>query len=86
MQLPPIVSESQWQQAHEELLAKEKEATRASDALAAERRRQPMVEFSTDYEFEGPDGVVVFSHLAGSPGDLPGVNLIFDGLALVPAR
>lgn len=32
----------------------------------------------------GPDAVVVFSHLADSPGDLPGVNLIFDGLALVP--
>ena len=33
----------------------------------------------------GPDAVVVFSHLADSPGDLPGVNLIFDGLALVPS-
>jgi peroxiredoxin (alkyl hydroperoxide reductase subunit C) len=29
----------------------------------------------------GPDGVVQWSHLADSPGDLPGVNLIFDGLA-----
>jgi peroxiredoxin (alkyl hydroperoxide reductase subunit C) len=29
----------------------------------------------------GPDGVVTWSHLAASPGDLPGVNLIFDGLA-----
>jgi peroxiredoxin (alkyl hydroperoxide reductase subunit C) len=29
----------------------------------------------------GPDGVVSWSHLADSPGDLPGVNLIFDGLA-----
>jgi len=29
----------------------------------------------------GPDGVVIWSHLAASPGDLPGVNLIFDGLA-----
>lgn len=28
-----------------------------------------------------PEGVVRFSHLADSPGDLPGVNLIFDGLA-----
>lgn len=28
----------------------------------------------------GPDGVVTWSHLADSPGDLPGVNLIFDGL------
>jgi peroxiredoxin (alkyl hydroperoxide reductase subunit C) len=29
----------------------------------------------------GPDAVVTWSHLADSPGDLPGVNLIFDGLA-----
>jgi peroxiredoxin len=29
----------------------------------------------------GPDGVVSWSHLAANPGDLPGVNLIFDGLA-----
>jgi peroxiredoxin (alkyl hydroperoxide reductase subunit C) len=27
------------------------------------------------------DGVVQWSHLADSPGDLPGANLIFDGLA-----
>ena len=33
----------------------------------------------------GPDGVVRWSHLADSPRDLPGVNLIFDGLAAVPA-
>jgi len=26
------------------------------------------------------DSVVQWSHLAGSPGDLPGANLIFDGL------
>jgi peroxiredoxin len=28
----------------------------------------------------GPDGVVTWSHLADSPGDLPGVNLIFDAV------
>jgi peroxiredoxin len=28
-----------------------------------------------------PDGMVRWSHLADSPGDLPGVGLIFDGLA-----
>jgi peroxiredoxin len=28
----------------------------------------------------GPDGVVRWSYLADSPSDLPGVNLIFDGL------
>jgi len=56
MELPQIVSEEEWQRSHDQLLAKEKEATRARDALAAERRRQPMVEISADYEFEGPDG------------------------------
>jgi peroxiredoxin len=29
----------------------------------------------------GPDGVVQWSHLAANPGELPGVNLIFDALA-----
>ena len=28
----------------------------------------------------GRDGVVSWSHLAANPGELPGVNLIFDGL------
>jgi predicted dithiol-disulfide oxidoreductase (DUF899 family) len=58
MELPQIVSEEEWQRSHEDLLAKEKEATRTRDALAAERRRQPMTELSPDYEFEGPDGIV----------------------------
>jgi predicted dithiol-disulfide oxidoreductase (DUF899 family) len=58
MELPPIVSEEEWQRSREALLAKEKQATRARDALAAQRRRQPMVEYSPDYAFEGPDGVV----------------------------
>jgi len=31
----------------------------------------------------GPDGRVAWSHLADTPGDLPGVNLIFDGLQAV---
>jgi peroxiredoxin (alkyl hydroperoxide reductase subunit C) len=29
----------------------------------------------------GPDGVVKWSYQAPSPGDLPGANLIFDGLS-----
>ena len=56
MNLPPIVSPSEWQSARDALLAKEKEATRARDALAAERRRLPMVRIETDYVFDGPDG------------------------------
>jgi peroxiredoxin len=31
----------------------------------------------------GPDGIVRWSYQADSPGDLPGANLIFDGLATV---
>jgi predicted dithiol-disulfide oxidoreductase (DUF899 family) len=63
MELPQIVSEQEWQRSHQTLLAKEKEATRARDALAAERRRQPMTEFSADYAFEGPEGLVNFTEL-----------------------
>jgi predicted dithiol-disulfide oxidoreductase (DUF899 family) len=56
LNLPQVVSEADWKAAHQELLAKEKEATRARDALAAERRRQPMVRIDKDYVFEGPKG------------------------------
>ena len=54
--LPKIVSQAEWQAAHEQLLAKEKAATRARDALAAERRRQPMTRIEKDYVFDGPQG------------------------------
>jgi predicted dithiol-disulfide oxidoreductase (DUF899 family) len=54
--LPPVVSPPEWQAAREQLLAKEKEATRARDALAAERRRLPMTRIDKDYAFEGPEG------------------------------
>ena len=42
--------------AWEDLLVKEKELTRARDALAAERRRMPWMAVDKDYRFEGPDG------------------------------
>jgi predicted dithiol-disulfide oxidoreductase (DUF899 family) len=56
MKLPPVVSQAEWEAAREALLAKEKEATRARDALAAERRRLPRVRIEKNYVFEGPDG------------------------------
>ena len=43
--MPEIVSAEKWQQDRDELLKAEKEATRALDALAARRRRLPMVKF-----------------------------------------
>jgi predicted dithiol-disulfide oxidoreductase (DUF899 family) len=53
---PPIVSAEEWQQARTELLIAEKDMTHALDALAARRRRLPMVRFSNDYVFDTPDG------------------------------
>jgi predicted dithiol-disulfide oxidoreductase (DUF899 family) len=56
MKLPAVVSPAEWQAARDALLAKEKEATRARDALAAERRRLPMVRIDKEYVFDGPNG------------------------------
>jgi predicted dithiol-disulfide oxidoreductase (DUF899 family) len=56
MKMPPIVSPQEWKSAREELLVKEKELTRARDALAAERRRLPRMAVEKEYRFEGPDG------------------------------
>lgn len=58
MALPKVVAPSEWQAASENLLAREQEFARARDALAAERRRLPMVRIDKDYVFEGPDGQV----------------------------
>ena len=55
MDLPQVVSPAEWEATREGLLAKEKEATRARDALAAERRRLPMARIDKDYVFEGRD-------------------------------
>src|SRR6476659_10344875 len=56
MQTPPVVTPEEWEQARQKLLIREKEVTRARDALAAERRRMPWTAVETDYEFEGPAG------------------------------
>jgi predicted dithiol-disulfide oxidoreductase (DUF899 family) len=55
MAKPEIVSAEEWEQARAELLTAEKQATRALDALAARRRRLPMVKFG-DYVFDTPAG------------------------------
>jgi len=54
--MPPIVSLDEWQVAQERMLVKEKQMTRARDALAAERRCQPMVRIEKDYVFDGARG------------------------------
>jgi predicted dithiol-disulfide oxidoreductase (DUF899 family) len=56
MSLPKVVTRDEWLRERKALLAREKELTRARDALSADRRRLPMVEIEKDYRFQGPDG------------------------------
>ena len=54
--LPRVVSREEWRVARESLVAKEKAATRARDALNAERLRPPMVKMEKNYLCDGPGG------------------------------
>jgi predicted dithiol-disulfide oxidoreductase (DUF899 family) len=58
MQTPPVVTAEEWEAARQRLLVREKEVTRARDALAAERRRMPWLRVEQEYAFDGPDGRV----------------------------
>jgi predicted dithiol-disulfide oxidoreductase (DUF899 family) len=58
MKTPPVVSPEQWETARQQLLVKEKAATRARDALAAERRRMPWARVEKNYTFDSPKGKV----------------------------
>ncbi len=60
---PPIVDLATWQAARDELLVREKAHTREGDAIAAARRRLPMVELDGTVEVVGPDGPVPFLDL-----------------------
>lgn len=61
--LPPIVDLASWKSARDVLLVREKLHTRESDAIAAARRRLPMVEFDPTVEVVGPAGPVRFLDL-----------------------
>lgn len=65
MEKPRIVAAQEWQQARDELLKAEKEATRTLDALAARRRRLPMVKFSAGYLFDSAEGKKTLLDLFG---------------------
>jgi predicted dithiol-disulfide oxidoreductase (DUF899 family) len=78
MNLPPVVSAEEWKAAREELLVKEKELTRARDALAAERRRMPRMAVEREYRFEGPDGPVGLEDLFAGRRQLIVDRFFFD--------
>jgi predicted dithiol-disulfide oxidoreductase (DUF899 family) len=56
MKLPTVASLDEWNAARHRVLVEEKDATRARDALAAKRRRLPMVKVDKAYWFGGPQG------------------------------
>lgn len=60
---PPVVDRATWEAACDELLVREKAHTREGDAIAAARRRLPMVELDPTVEVVGPDGPVPFLDL-----------------------
>jgi predicted dithiol-disulfide oxidoreductase (DUF899 family) len=78
MSLPSIASREEWLAARTELLAREKDLTRARDALNAERRRLPMVEVTEDYTFDGPDGTVRLIDLFEGRPQLIVYHFMFD--------
>ena len=77
MALPEIASREEWRAARAELLVKEKAATRARDALNAERRRLPMVEIEEEYVFEGGDGKATLLDLFEGRGQLVVYHFMF---------
>lgn len=63
MTKPKVVTREEWLEARNELLVKEKEHTRARDALNAARRRLPMVRVEKEYAFDGPNGKTTLAEL-----------------------
>jgi len=58
MKTPPVATPQEWEAARQNLLVKEKQLTRARDALAAERRRMPWLAVENAYAFDGPEGTM----------------------------
>ena len=60
--LPPVVDQQTWRAQLDELRKREKAATRELDAIAAQRRRLPMVEMPK-YVLAGPSGPVCLAEV-----------------------
>jgi predicted dithiol-disulfide oxidoreductase (DUF899 family) len=58
-----VVSPKEWQDAREELLAREKQHTRMGDELARQRRELPWVAIDKQYRFDTDDGTRTLAEL-----------------------
>jgi predicted dithiol-disulfide oxidoreductase (DUF899 family) len=71
--LPP----EEWIAARKELLKKEKELTRLSDRLSAERRELPWVKVGKEYVFDAPGGKVTLADLFAGRNQLVIYHFMF---------
>ncbi|MEP9395422.1 DUF899 family protein [Gordonia sp. VNK1] len=60
--MPPVVDDAAWRAALDDLRRREKAATRELDAIAAQRRRMPMVEV-TNHTLTGADGPISLAEI-----------------------
>ena len=58
-----VVSPSEWIEASQKFLVKEKEFTRLREDLSRQRRELPWTRVDKDYVFEGPNGAVTLADL-----------------------
>jgi predicted dithiol-disulfide oxidoreductase (DUF899 family) len=73
-----VVSSREWTEARKALLVKEKEFTRARDALSRERRELPWMAVDKPYVFEGPDGKQTLSEIFSGRSQLVVYHFMFD--------
>jgi predicted dithiol-disulfide oxidoreductase (DUF899 family) len=73
-----VVPQQEWEAARQRLLVREKEVSKARDALAAERRRMPWLAVRKQYEFEGPAGKVSLLDLFDGRRQLIVYRAFFD--------
>ena len=73
-----VVSSREWTEARKALLVKEKEFTRARDALSRERRALPWMAVDKPYVFEGPDGKQTLSEIFSGRSQLVVYHFMFD--------
>jgi predicted dithiol-disulfide oxidoreductase (DUF899 family) len=73
-----VVSQAEWIEARKQLLAKEKEFTRARDRLSQERRELPWVRVEKQYVFEGPKGRETLADLFAGRHQLVVYHFMFD--------
>jgi predicted dithiol-disulfide oxidoreductase (DUF899 family) len=74
----PVVSHEQWVAARVELLKREKEFSKARDAIARQRRELPWERVTKPYAFDGPNGRETLADLFENRRQLLVYHFMFD--------